>query len=73
MRQLAWLDYYRGKWHLATSNPGDPIRKWGDKDTALSDLAGEGWMISGSFPIRIGRKERMEPAFCGYELRRTIH
>jgi hypothetical protein len=42
MHQLAWLDFHRGKWHLMTSNPRDPIRQWADEETALSDLASEG-------------------------------
>jgi len=30
--------------------PRDPIRQWTDKEAALSDLAGEGWTISGTYP-----------------------
>jgi hypothetical protein len=42
MRQLTWLDFYRGKWHLVASNPEEHNRQWKGKETALSDLAGEG-------------------------------
>jgi hypothetical protein len=47
MNQLAWLDFHRGKWHLATSNEMDLIRRWADKKAALSGLAGEGRTVSG--------------------------
>ena len=44
MNQLAWLDFYCGQWRLATSVRGNPVRKWVDREIALSDLAGEGWI-----------------------------
>ena len=50
MKQLASLDFYRGKWPLATSNPPDPVRQWADRETALSDLAGESRVIAGPYP-----------------------
>jgi hypothetical protein len=39
MNQLAWLDFYGGKWHLATSVSGNSVRRWADREAALSDLA----------------------------------
>ena len=50
MHQLAWLDFYCGKWHVMTGNPRDPVRHCTDMETALSDRAGEGWNISGPYP-----------------------
>jgi hypothetical protein len=73
MKQLAWLEFYRGKWHLMTSNPGDPIRQWTDRKTALSDLAGEGWDISGRYPKRPGVGVKSWGIFQGYALRRLVH
>lgn len=73
MRQLAWLDFYRGKWHLMTSNPGDSIRHWTDEKTAVSDLAREGWNISGPYPKRRKLALDSRRMFFGFALTRAIH
>ncbi len=44
MNQLAWLDFYCGQWHLATSVQGNSVRKWMNREVALSDLTREGWI-----------------------------
>ena len=60
------------KWHLATSNPRDPIRQWIDKQTALSELAAECWTISGPYPKRAGFKADLRQRFHGYALTRIV-
>ena len=72
-RQLGWLVFYRGKWHLITGKPPDHIRQWIDEEAALSDLADEGWDISGSYPKRLLARKHLREMFYGYGLRRTIH
>ena len=73
MKQLAWLDFHRGEWRFITGNPWDPIRQWADEETALSDLAGEGWDISGLYRKRLPAERRTRQMFYGYGLTRTIH
>ena len=73
MKQLAWLDFYRGRWHLATSNIRDPIRRWTDKETALSELANEGWTISGPHPRQLSVKRLQGKGFYGFALTRMVH
>jgi hypothetical protein len=68
MKQLEWLDIYRGKWRLITGIPQDPVRQWTDMLTALSDLAGEGWSISGPYLKEGGAKREL----CGYAPKRLI-
>jgi hypothetical protein len=50
MPEYAWLDLAFGVWNLVTENDDDPVRYWGDKKTALLDLAKEGWLLIGPFP-----------------------
>jgi hypothetical protein len=73
MRQLAWLDFYRGKWRLMTSDSRDRVRQWADEETALSDLAGECWTISGPYPKRLIAGQQSKQRLYGYALRRTVH
>jgi hypothetical protein len=73
IRQLAWLDFHRGEWHLITGNPRDPIRQWMDKEKALSDLAGEGWNINGPFPKKPDLSVKAWGPFQGYSLERIVH
>ena len=47
MRQYAWLDFHGGCWHLVTGNIQDPDRIWASRESALSDLKAEGWIIDG--------------------------
>jgi hypothetical protein len=72
MYQPAWLDFYRGKWHLTTSNPVDPIRQWVDKEIALFQLTSEGLKLSGLHPKRPGAKVESRLIFHGYALARCI-
>jgi hypothetical protein len=73
MRQVAWLDFYRGKWRLVTGNPEEPNRKWEDKVAALSDLANEGWIISGPYPKRQKSNRDSRLRFLGFALKRMVH
>ena len=73
IRQLAWLDFYRGRWHLITGNLRDPIRRWAEIDSALSDLADEGWNISGPYPKKPGASVKSWGLFQGYALEMIVH
>jgi hypothetical protein len=69
MRQHAWLDYAYGVWHLVTERENDPVRFWWDLETALIELAEEGWALVGPFPRRYGKLWRLDRA---YRLARSI-
>lgn len=74
--RYAWLEFHRGIWLLLTDEekvPATGDRKWMDKDAALSDLAAEGWMISGPFPRRQKVRNDSRRRFYGFALIRTIH
>jgi hypothetical protein len=73
MRQYAWLDFHGGCWHLVTSNIRDHDRKWANRDSALSDLAAEGWTIDGPHGKQPKIKHDADRHFYGYALKRTIH
>jgi hypothetical protein len=47
MRQIAWLDFHGGRWHLVTGNAHDRDRMWTNRNSALLDLTAEGWIIDG--------------------------
>ena len=34
MNDYAWLELYRGKWHLFTGRVKDPMRAWREKSAA---------------------------------------
>jgi hypothetical protein len=73
MKPLAWLGFYREKWHLMTSKLSDPVRQWIDKETALSDLAGEGWSISGPNSEILNTRTKSGERFSEYELNRIVY
>jgi hypothetical protein len=73
MRQLAWLDFCRGKWQLITGNPKDPVRQWADRNAALSDLSGEGWNVRGPYPKKPDVNVKSWGSFQGYAVTRTLH
>jgi hypothetical protein len=73
MRQYAWLDFYRGKWHLLTGEHTDPVRIWVEKQAALSALAEEGCEISGPYPKRFPIKKKPRERFYGYGSMRVVH
>jgi len=50
IRQEGWLDYAYGVWHLIKENSDYVGRYWDDKESALKELAGEGWLRVGPFP-----------------------
>jgi hypothetical protein len=56
-----------------TSNILDPDRRWADRDSALSDLAAEGWIIDGPHGKQPPIKHAADRHFYGYGLRRTVH
>jgi len=73
MRQLAWLDFHGGLWHLVTSNVHDVDRKWTNRELALADLISEGWIIDGPHGKQPTIKHDADRHFYGYALRRTVH
>jgi len=73
MRQHAWLDFHGGCWHLVASGDHDPDRKWQNRDSALSDLAWEGWIIDGPNGEQPTMRHSDNRHVYGYALRRTIH
>jgi hypothetical protein len=73
MRQYARLDFHGGRWHLVTGNAHDHDRMWTSRDSALSDLAAEGWIIDGLHGKQPSIKHHANRHFYGYELKRTIH
>jgi len=62
--QFAWLERFEGTWLLLNHSDRYPARTWMDRDVALSELRGEGWMIK---PHRKRQKLR------GYAMMRTVH
>ncbi len=73
MHQIAWLDFHGGCWHLVTGNAGDPGREWVSRDTALSDLAAEGWVTNGPHGKEPTIKHKADRHFYGYALIRMVH
>jgi hypothetical protein len=73
MHQYAWLDFYGECWHLVTGDVHDDHRKWTGRESALSELAAEGWMISGPYGKPPTIKHDANRHFYGYGLMRTIH
>ncbi len=74
--RYAWLEFHRGTWILLTDDESErteAVRRWIDRETALSELAGEGWTISGPFPSRESRAGDSTSGFYGFALTRTIH
>ncbi len=72
MNRYAWLEFNEGTWHLLTDNPGNPSRRWADKTAALSELAKEGWNISGPFPKCYGLDPTYKPSLGGFILIRCV-
>jgi putative ribosome biogenesis GTPase RsgA len=58
---------------LATRIHHDPERKWTSRNSALSDLASEGWIIDGPHGKQPTIGHNADQHFYGYGLRRTIH
>jgi hypothetical protein len=73
MRQLAWLVFHGGYWHLVTANARDSSRKWANREVALSDLIMEGWIIDGPHGKEPTMKHNANRHFYGYGLMRTVH
>jgi len=64
MRQNAWLDFAFGVWHLVEEgNDSGPVRWWTDKESATSELEGEGWVQLGPFPRRYRGHWRFDKTF----------
>ena len=55
MGQNGWLDHAHGVWHLVLEEEDQPVRDWNDRDSALAELAGEGWLLVRPFPGRYWR------------------
>jgi hypothetical protein len=72
MNRYAWLEFNGRTWHLLTSNPENAPRSWDDKGSALSDLAEEGWRISGPFPKRQGLDPTSNQSSYGFILSRAV-
>jgi hypothetical protein len=73
MREIAWLDFNGGYWHLVTSKANDRDCKWVNRDSALSDLTAERWIIDGPHGKQPTIKHDANRHFYGYGLMRTIH
>ena len=76
LMQYAWLGFYRGCWILLTDDekvPAKSARRWMDRETALSELTGEGWKISEPFPRRQRLGVDSKLWFYGFALTRTEH
>jgi hypothetical protein len=74
--RYAWLEFHRGVWLLLTDDESErsgAMRTWLDRETALAELAGEGWTISGPFPKGERREADSASKFYGFALTRTIH
>ena len=56
MRQNGWLDFPYGRWYLVLEADDYSIRYWTDRDSALAELASEGWLLLGPFPRRYRRR-----------------
>jgi len=56
MCQNGWLDYAYGVWRLVLEDDDYPVRYWNDRDSALAELAREGWVLLGPFPRRYRRR-----------------
>ncbi len=51
MRQLARLEYDGREWVLLMDLKDDvPKRRWTARETALAELADEGWTVAGPYP-----------------------
>jgi hypothetical protein len=73
MHQYAWLDFYRGKWHLVTGKQTDPVWIWIDRQAALDTLVEEGWEVSGPYPKRFPVKTKARERLYGYAATRLVH
>lgn len=76
MHQYAWLELYEGTWCLMTdvrSGPTSDNRKWADRDAAIIELCGEGWMIFGEYPNWLSDKVGLPHICRGYGFRRILH
>ena len=73
MRQYSRLDFHGGCWHLVTGNANDRDRKWANRQSALTDLAWEGWLIDGPHGKQPTMRHEAKRHFYGYGLTRTIH
>ena len=73
LRQIAWLDFHGGRWHLVTASARDRDRMWTSREEALSDLEAEGWAIDGPHGKQPTIRHDANRHFYGYGLRRTVH
>lgn len=74
--RYAWLEFHRGVWLLLTDDkkkPAESARTWMDKEAALSQLAAEGWTISGPYPRSGKLAWSSKTRFYGFALTRVIH
>jgi len=60
MRQNGWLDLAYGVWHLVLEDEDYQVRYWKDRDSALAELVGQGWMLIGPFPRRYRRRRMLD-------------
>jgi len=76
MRQYAWLELHKGLWYLLTDVRAGPLeasRKWMEKERALTELAAEGWEISGPYPEDLGVAQKVERGFMGTRWSAVVH
>jgi hypothetical protein len=76
MREYAWLELYKGMWHLITdlrAKPGMSGRNWPNVDAAIAELGEEGWKVSESYQNRLAEKLDLTKKVQGFALKRTIN
>jgi hypothetical protein len=56
MRKYAWLNFAYGVWHLVAENDNNAVRFWKNRESAITELQGEGWILLGPFPRRCQRR-----------------
>ncbi len=73
--RYAWLEFRRGFWLMLTdqkNEPNEAARIWTNEKAALSELAADGWTISGPHPRRMSADVDPSLRFRGFCLTRMI-
>ena len=73
MPQYAGLDFHGGHWHLITGNAHERVRKWTNRDRALSDLTADGWIVDEPHGRKPTMRHDANRHFYGYALKRMVH
>ena len=62
--------FHDGLWYFRMDDDEGSPRAWMDLDTALADLANQGWKISRQYPKGFGSALRSRLGLFGYLLER---